>query len=61
MEQDAEISEHFINQDPYLMTLKDMECVKDTDQKAGLRRLIIYSMPCLKQVYATQVDNKSEM
>ena len=43
------------------MTLKDMECVKDTDQKAGLRRLIIYSMPCLKQVYATQVDNKSEM
>ena len=43
------------------MTLKDMECVKDIDQKAGLLRLIICSMPSLKQVYATQVDNKSEM
>ena len=38
-----------------------MECVKDIDQKARLPRLIIYSMPCFKQVYATQVDNKSEM
>ena len=43
------------------MTLKEMECVKDIDQKAGLLRLIIYSMPCLKQVYATQVDSKSEI